>query len=183
MTIDRCTGTLVTGSDVLTVWSLDTSSRFPLWRKRFSEAYDAPVQHIALSQDGSMLAAVANQESIVHTYRIAGDSITPISEPWHPLPLVKIAWKPDNSALFTQTTDGIFRVWATMIDEPDFYALWASANHTPFAGKPSCPRPMASFWIDASSLPAGSSTDVDRLLSIFADGSIGITTIEVLTFE
>ena len=188
--VDLHKGLLLLGGDSLSLWQLDSSARLPTWSKLWQRR-DAPssstqqlISHTAIvSPCGTMFAALPASHNVVRVYRInlQSDHARPklISEPWHPTPVSHISWKPDadvsGAALFTQTSDGVFRIWATVVDEPDVLALWASVHH---GGPSKRVRPIWSRWVDANEvtgarLMAGedlSPLPKDLVITAFEDG-------------
>ena len=76
--------------------------------------------------------------------------------------------------------DGVFRLWASVIDDPDFFGLWATLHHTPFMGQGAAPQSIVSRWVERGTLNMDmAGPDTDHVVTAFADGSIGITELNV----
>lgn len=92
-----------------------------------------------------------------------------------------------SAAMFTQTTIGTYRIYSTLLDEPDFFVLSASIGH-PYRKA----QPVASFWLEAShvegtlAISANPSVDQhdspDRVVILFADGALGVMEVSVCYF-
>lgn len=84
--------------------------------------------------------------------------------------------------LFTATVDGIFRIWGCMIDEPDFFSLWATLDvhaslpkHVPLA---TCFKATRDMWPAKEGEPTRRGTK-DEFVTVFSDGSVHLTTVAV----
>lgn len=83
--------------------------------------------------------------------------------------------------LFTQTVDGIFRIWGCVIDEPDFFSLWCSLDvHS------TLPRqlPLATlYWRTREMVhrkgKSASGGTADEFVTVFSDGAVHLTTVSV----
>lgn len=78
--------------------------------------------------------------------------------------------------------DGIFRIWGCMIDEPDFFSLWATLDvhaslpkHLPLA---TCFRATNDMWPSAEGEPTRHGKE-DEFVTVFSDGSVHLTTVSV----
>lgn len=87
--------------------------------------------------------------------------------------------------LFTTTLDGVFRIWGCMIDEPNFFSLWATLDvhttlpyHIPLA---TCFRRTRQLFPvkDGEERRKGTKDD---FVTVFSDGSAWTTTVEVRVF-
>lgn len=82
--------------------------------------------------------------------------------------------------LFTQTMDGVFRIWGCVIDEPDFFSLWCALDvHSTLPKQ----LPLATlYWRTRPMTGTGtalSSGTKDEFVTVFSDGAVHLTTVEV----
>ena len=80
--------------------------------------------------------------------------------------------------LFTETVDGVFRIWGCVIDEPDFFSLWTSLDvHTALPKQ----VPLATSYWRTKATEAGKGTPrggtEDEFVTVFIDGSVHLTTV------
>jgi hypothetical protein len=83
--------------------------------------------------------------------------------------------------LFTLTLDGRFRIWGSMIDEPSFFSLWATLDVSLPASLPRHVPLTTLYW--RTTPMAGRKEETggmeDAFVTVFADGSVGLTTVSV----
>ena len=82
--------------------------------------------------------------------------------------------------LFTQTMDGVFRIWGCVIDEPDFFSLWCALDvHSTLPKQ----LPLATlYWRTRRMTGTGtaiSSGTADEFVTVFSDGAVHLTTVSV----
>ena len=82
--------------------------------------------------------------------------------------------------LFTQTMDGVFRIWGCVIDEPDFFSLWCALDvHSTLPKQ----LPLATlYWRTRPMNGTGtaiSSGTADEFVTVFSDGAVHLTTVSV----
>ncbi|KAM0746323.1 hypothetical protein T439DRAFT_329776 [Meredithblackwellia eburnea MCA 4105] len=191
--LDFAKGRIVAGGDQVSVWELDEAHALPVWRIVGTESSKEPFLAARLTPSGGMLASVALGSTSVKI-----SSINPSQQPnalqlrsraWHSVRIRSVGWRPtDDPAdsgpiLFTTTMDGVFRIWGCMIDEPDFFSLWATLDvhsslpsHVPLT---TCFRQTRDQW--PAETEGGSPArkgSKDDFVTVFSDGTVWSTTVQ-----
>ncbi|GAA5955789.1 hypothetical protein JCM8115_006854 [Rhodotorula mucilaginosa] len=189
--IDFSQDTLVTAGDGVTLWNLDDAVALPTWIKTGSFCCATPVSMTCLSPSALVLATVASTSSIVLLSNIVprrADTENRLqfrSRAAHAARIRTIAWRPSDAmedsgpVLFTQTMDGVFRIWGCVIDEPDFFSLWCALDvHSTLPKQ----LPLATlYWRTRPMTGTGtalSSGTKDEFVTVFSDGAVHLTTVE-----
>ncbi|BGP39389.1 regulator of (H+)-ATPase in vacuolar membrane [Rhodotorula kratochvilovae] len=165
-------------------------SALPTWTRIGFFPSAAPVSLTRLSPSALVLATVAATSCTVLLSNIvprATNSPNRLqfrSRAAHSVRLRNISWRAsDNLAdsgpvLFTETVDGVFRIWGCVIDEPDFFSLWTSLDiHS------SLPKqvPLATCYWRTREMEGGKGTPrggtEDEFVTVFLDGSVHLTTV------
>ncbi|GAA5906755.1 hypothetical protein JCM6882_003293 [Rhodosporidiobolus microsporus] len=180
---------IVAAGEGLTLWEVDEAGAFPAWRQVGSISLPQSVAASCLSPSASVLATVAAASSTVllHSIQPRSASSTPLnrlifrSRAAHSVRLRSISWRPSDDiadsgpVLFTQTIDGAFRIWGSMIDEPSFFSLWATLNvHS------TLPKhlPLVTLYWRTKGMKGrkeGTGGTEDQFVTVFSDGSVGLT--------
>lgn len=84
--------------------------------------------------------------------------------------------------LYTQTIDGVFRIWGCEIDEPDFFSLWITLD--PYSNLSTSPPLVTCFLrrrpeANVAELKEGSNNAIEDFVTAFADGSVYLTSVSV----
>ncbi|KAL8278398.1 hypothetical protein RQP46_009290 [Phenoliferia psychrophenolica] len=183
-------GRIVAADDVATVWELDETQALPTWRRIGIESPSRSLLSARLSPSAQMLATVNMGSNSVRISSIgpkaSGSAVEFRSNAWHSLRIRSIGWRPtDDPAdsgpiLFTTTLDGVFRIWGCMIDEPDFFSLWATLDvhatlpsHIPLST--SFRRTRAMWPKDEEGVQKKGAKD--DFVTVFSDGSVWSTTV------
>ena len=209
---------MVLGGERLSLWHLDQSRSLPEWTKTWEYHFESETARCIISPCGTLLASVQNGSSAVQIWRILPNAAvasssktfvpTLVSEIFHPDAVATFEWKPDpipaksvdatklgcssdsldSATLFTQTFSGIYRIYSTLLDEPDFFVLSATVSH-PYRKA----RPAVSFWLDHTDVQGtqalsnqahdGSADSTDRVLIVFEDGTVGVVEVFVSPYQ
>jgi WD40 repeat protein len=126
-------------------------------------------------------SSCAQFSNVVRVWRLREASLDLISELWHPHPVSSISWRQSQQSGFhilaTLTTDGVFRLHSTLMDEPDFFTLFLTISH-PYTAA----RPVFSVLVDAASIASTSHAESnDMVVTVFQDGSVGA--VELLNLQ
>ncbi|KAM0789088.1 hypothetical protein ACM66B_003147 [Microbotryomycetes sp. NB124-2] len=178
---------VLAGDDGWAIYTLDERTLLPLWTLSHSHTTDAPILHARLTPSASMLATATQGSCLVRVLAVLPGP-TPKqrrirfrSHAIHSLRVRNVEWRPsDNPAdsgpiLFTQTEDGVFRIWGCMIDEPDFFSLWATLDlHDLWPTA----VPVLTSWIDSTLSNSrdeqerrATSGNTDKFITFLSDGS------------
>ncbi|GAA5977711.1 hypothetical protein JCM11641_001385 [Rhodosporidiobolus odoratus] len=194
--LDFVRGKIVAAGDGLSLWELEETGGFPVWNRVGSLSLPQPVSLACLSPSASVLATVTLGSSTVLFYSILPKSAPSSSKSEnrlqfrsrasHSVRIRSISWRPSDDAadsgpvLFTQTLEGIFRIWGTMIDEPSFFSLWASLDvhstlpkHLPLATLYWKTKPMVER-------KEGTGGTEDHFVTLFGEGSVALTIVQNL---
>ncbi|GAA5841848.1 hypothetical protein JCM11251_005402 [Rhodosporidiobolus azoricus] len=185
-------GKIVAAGEGLTLWEVDEVGAFPVWKQIASLSLPLPVVTSRLSPSACVLATVAVSSSTVLLHSIqppSSASPTPSSRlsfrsrAAHSVRIRSVSWRPSDDVadsgpvLFTQTIDGAFRIWGSMIDEPSFFSLWATLNvHS------TLPKhlPLTTLYWRTNEMDGrkeGTGGTEDQFVTVFSDGSVGLTTV------
>ncbi|BGP55007.1 regulator of (H+)-ATPase in vacuolar membrane [Rhodotorula sphaerocarpa] len=191
-TIDFSQGTIIAAGEGVSLWSLDESTAFPTWSKNGTLSEFVSTTTLArLSPSAQVLATIhAAMSSIVVLSNIsprsasAQNRLSFRSRVAHAVRIRDISWRPSDAiedsgpVLFTQTIDGIFRIWGCVIDEPDFFSLWCSLDVHATLPKH---LPLATLYWRTQDMPhaAGGMRlgTADDFVTVFSDGSVHLTTV------
>ncbi|GJN89497.1 hypothetical protein Rhopal_002484-T1 [Rhodotorula paludigena] len=173
----------------VSLWALDPYTALPTWNRVGTIAPAAPISLVRLSPSALVLATVASNSITVILSHILPkgpkneNRLRFRSRATHSVRLRSISWRAsDNLAdsgpvLFTQTIDGVFRIWGCVIDEPNFFSLWTSLDvHA------SLPKqiPLATCYWRTRPMegqdPARGGTE-DDFVTVFSDGSVHLSTV------
>lgn len=205
---------MVLGGERLSLWHLDQSRSLPEWTKTWEYKFESETTRCIISPCGTLLASLQDGSSAVQIWRILPNTAiassskafapTLVSEIFHPDVVASFEWKPDpipaksvnatkfgqssdsfdSATLFTQTVSGIYRIYSTLLDEPDFFVLSATVSH-PYRKA----RPAVSFWLDHTDVQGtqalsnqahdGPIESTDRVLIVFDDGTVGVVEVFV----
>ncbi|SCV70672.1 BQ2448_3434 [Microbotryum intermedium] len=154
-TLDFRHSRIVAGGDALSLWDLDESAALPLWAYVAGTSSGSRIVMTKLSPSSDLLATVEQCSSFFGAEQLLRRSET---------------------ILFTETIDGVFRIWGCVIDEPDRFSLWASLDiasglnrKVPLMTKRLRGHPMARNVETEARAREASTTD--EFLVIFTDGS------------
>ncbi|GAA5986299.1 hypothetical protein JCM10908_003694 [Rhodotorula pacifica] len=191
--IDFSQNTLVTAGDRVSLWSLDEAAALPTWVKTGTFSCAAPISLSRISPSALVLATVTSMSSSVLLSNILPRSaaiqnrLQFRSRAAHAARIRSIAWRPSDAmedsgpVLFTQTMDGVYRIWGCVIDEPDFFSLWCSLDvhstlpkQLPLATMYWRTRPMAGSGNASTTTTNGTA---DEFVTVFSDGAVHLTTV------
>ncbi|BGO90977.1 hypothetical protein NBRC10512_002265 [Rhodotorula toruloides] len=188
--IDFVKGMIVVAGEAATLWSLDERGALPVWTRVGSLPPNRLVSLARLSPSALVLATVAPTSSTVVLINVLPASSTSAnrlsfrSRAIHSVRIRSVSWRPSDDiadsgpVLFTQTIDGVFRVWGCVIDEPDFFSLWTSLDvHSTLPKQ----LPLATlYWrtrpMERTQHPERGGTE-DDFVTVFSDGSVHLTTV------
>ncbi|KDE07889.1 hypothetical protein MVLG_01800 [Microbotryum lychnidis-dioicae p1A1 Lamole] len=128
---------IVAAGDSLSLWVLDEGSALPRWVNMAGTPSASRIVMAKLSPSSDLLATVEQQSCVVKLSRMKRTTelkLAFVCNASHSLPLRTLDWRPSDDAsesepiLFTETIDGVFRIWGCVIDEPDRFSLWASLD-------------------------------------------------------
>ncbi|KWU47634.1 hypothetical protein RHOSPDRAFT_31069 [Rhodotorula sp. JG-1b] len=96
----------------------------------------------------------------------------------HDITAIDLYQGDSGPVLFTQTMDGVFRIWGCVIDEPDFFSLWCALDvHSTLPKQ----LPLATlYWRTRRMTGTGtaiSSGTADEFVTVFSDGAVHLTTV------
>ncbi|KPV72243.1 uncharacterized protein RHOBADRAFT_56056 [Rhodotorula graminis WP1] len=188
--LDFVQGHLVVAGDGISLWALDQASALPTWAKIGFFLSTTPVSLTRLSPSALVLATVAASSSTVLLHNIVPKTTaTPNrlefrSRAAHSIRIRNVSWRASDNlsdsgpVLFTETVDGVFRIWGCVIDEPDFFSLWTSLDvHTALPKQ----VPLATCYWRTKETEAGKGTPrggtEDEFVTVFIDGSVHLTTV------
>ncbi|GAA6056051.1 hypothetical protein JCM3770_007000 [Rhodotorula araucariae] len=189
-TLDFVRGHIVLAGAGVSLYSLGESSALPAWTRIGFFPSTTPVSLARLSPSALVLATVTAASSTVLLSNImpkANSSPNRLqfrSRAAHSARLRNISWRAsDNLAdsgpvLFTETVDGVFRIWGCVIDEPDFFSLWTSLDIHASLSKQ---VPLATCYWRTREMEGGKGTarggTEDEFVTVFLDGSVHLTTV------
>ncbi|SCZ99406.1 BZ3501_MvSof-1269-A2-R1_Chr7-1g09217 [Microbotryum saponariae] len=196
--VSCCAGRIVAGGDSLSLWVLDEGSALPQSASRIVMA--------KLSPSSDLLATV--EQLCCQTLTCEKDDRTQTRFRLQRIPLIaaahpRLATKrrcfrvselacdhaiengpSSEPILFTETIDGVFRIWGCVIDEPDRFSLWASLDVASGLNQrvPLMTKRLRGHTMVQDTEPEARGREfstTDEFLVVFTDGSAASMLVEV----